>query len=73
MTDAGLKGLNKVRSLKTVDLRGTQITDAGINELKGLENLKELNLCWLPGGPKEITAAGVKELQAALPDVTILR
>ena len=62
-----------VRSLKTVDLRGTQITDAGIKQLKALNNPTELNSCWVRGGPKDITAAGVKELQAALPRTRILR
>jgi len=62
-----------LQSLKTIELRGTQITDAGLKELKSLENLKELNLCWVPGGPFDVTREGVKDLQAALLEANILR
>jgi internalin A len=68
ITDAGLahlKGLNKLSSL---DLASTQVTDAGLTNLKGLTNLSTLNLYGT-----QVTDAGVKELQQALPSLTITR
>jgi len=43
ITDAGLATL-RIPSLKMLNLRGTQITDAGLEHLKQLPQLQELNL-----------------------------
>jgi hypothetical protein len=49
-------------------LEGTQVTDAGLKELKELKCLQELNLTLSP-----VTDAGVKELKAARPNLKIHR
>ena len=59
-----LKGLE---NLKPLDLSYTKITDAGLVHLKGLGNLKELDLSYC----REITGAGFKSLQEALPGCDI--
>ncbi len=61
------------QGLNTIDLRGTKITDAGLKELQSHHNLKEVNLCLVPGGPFDVTRDGIKELQAALSGANILR
>jgi hypothetical protein len=53
---APLKDL--ARLVVMVNLRGTEITDAGLEQLKGLENLEYLNLYSTP-----ITDAGLKHLE----------
>jgi len=59
-----LEGLTYLSSL---ELYGTKITDAGLVYLKGLTNLTFLTLS------KEVTDAGVAELQKALPNCVISR
>ena len=49
-----------------VILRGSKVTDAGLVHLKGLTKLGTLNLT-----DTKVTAAGVKDLQAALPNCKI--
>ncbi|MBI3465848.1 MAG: hypothetical protein HY000_22755 [Planctomycetes bacterium] len=44
------------------------VRDAGLEHLKGLKNLRELNLAGT-----QVTAAGVAALQAALPECKIVR
>ncbi|MGD9856276.1 MAG: leucine-rich repeat domain-containing protein [Planctomycetaceae bacterium] len=67
ITDAGLQHIAALKNLKTLHLRQTGITDAGLAQLAPLEHLQELNLLLCAG----VTDAGVKALQAALPDCTI--
>jgi hypothetical protein len=38
VTDAGLKQLNGLKCLRTLDLGGTKVTDAGLKELSGLKS-----------------------------------
>jgi hypothetical protein len=45
---------------------GTLVTDAGLKELVGLEQLRNLNL-----RRARVTAAGIAELRKALPQCTI--
>jgi internalin A len=59
VTDAGLKGLARLKSLQALSLRGTQVTDKGLKELAGLKNLICLDL-----GNTPVTNAGLKELAA---------
>ena len=48
-----------------VTFNGSQITDAGLAHLAGLTKLQSISL------PKQITDAGIAELQKALPNCTI--
>ena len=48
---------------------GTQITDAGLVQLKGLTKLQSLDL----SGCENITDTGIAELQKALPNCEISR
>ncbi len=68
MTDAGLVHIKRLTSLEVLDLDLTHITDAGLVHLKGLTKLRELSL-----KNTDVTDAGVKELQQALPSLTIER
>jgi len=59
-----------------VSLERTLVTNQGLKELKAFKHLQSLNLnrCYrVPGGPFGVTPTGVKELQAALPEASILR
>src|SRR5262249_47302844 len=58
VTDAGLKELKELKSLRELDLGGTAITDAGLKELKELKGLRELHL-----SGTAVTDAGLKELK----------
>jgi len=51
-----------------LELRGTEITDAGLVHLTGLTKLQ-----WLHLRNTRVTDAGVNELKKALPKVTIER
>ena len=68
ITDAGLKEVNLAdfKSLTTLKLSYTLVTDAGLKELAGLKGLTTLNL-----GAPNVTDAGLKEL-AALKSLTTL-
>jgi len=57
---------NPDRTIVTVDLRGKQVTDAGLEHLKGLTNLRTLHL-----QHTQVTDAGVNELKKALPNCKI--
>ena len=60
-----LKGLVKLQSLGL--LGAGKLTDAGLVHLKGLTNLQGLVL------PKQISDAGIAELQQALPNCDITK
>ena len=51
-----------------VDFNGSKVTDEGLVHLKGLAGLQSLFL-----GDTKVTAAGVKELQTAIPTCNIVR
>jgi hypothetical protein len=65
LSDLSLNGLVRLRSLT---LERTEITDAGLAPLKGLTSLSVLRI-----GKTQVTDAGIKELQQALPSLTIYR
>ncbi len=44
ITDAGLKHLEGLKNLETLDLFASQVSDAGLRKLQGLQNLKSLDL-----------------------------
>jgi hypothetical protein len=68
-TDAGTKELGEFKQLRFLNLRQTQVTDAGLMELKrGLTNFARVDL----QGTK-VTDAGVKQLQQSLPNAQIVR
>ena len=54
--------------LRTLDLSGTRVTDAGLVHLGRLSRLRMLQLTGTT-----VTAAGVKKLQKALPKCRIIR
>ena len=59
VTDAGLKGVAKLKQLKGLYLEGTEITDAGLKEVAKLKQLKVLGLL-----NTRITDVGLNELTA---------
>jgi hypothetical protein len=68
VTDAGLVHLKGLSNLSVLGLSRTQVTDAVLVHLKGLTNLKRLAL-----NNTGVTDVGVKEVERALPSLTILR
>ena len=69
ITNAGVRTLSKIRSLKVLnfDLDGPTISDAGIRSLAALQDLKEL---YLPAEAR-VTIGSVAELVKALPNLVI--
>ncbi len=69
ITDLGLTEVAKLKNLSHLSLFGTEITDVGLGEVAKMENLTYLGLfdC------KQITDAGVAELQRALPRCEVIR
>jgi hypothetical protein len=65
-TDDDLVYLEPLTELTMLDLSGAPITDAGLEHLKGLKNLRYLTLA-----NTGVTSQGMKDLQRALPDVSI--
>lgn len=57
ITDAGIRHLARLPSLRHLDLSSTSITDAGLQVLRHLPHLQTLSIAW-----NQITAAGVAEL-----------
>ncbi|MGY8771542.1 MAG: hypothetical protein ACKVH8_24265 [Pirellulales bacterium] len=58
ITDAGMKHLKSLTTLKSLVLNDTQITDAGLEHLKDLTNLNRLNLDYT-----QVTDAGLEHLK----------
>lgn len=65
-TDAGLKHLEGMANLTSLDLQNTQVSDEGLTVLKTLPKLTQV---YVHGS--RITDAGAASLEAALPNVTI--
>jgi Leucine Rich repeat len=68
VSDSGLVHLHGLRKLHTLNLSQTRVTDVGLVHIKGLTNLSELDL-----SATHVTDAGVKDLQQALPSLSIMR
>jgi hypothetical protein len=62
LTDPGLKGLAGLKQLRSLSLRGTQVSDLGVAPLRALTGLRFLNI-----SQTKITGAGIAELHRALP------
>jgi Ran GTPase-activating protein (RanGAP) involved in mRNA processing and transport len=62
-----LKHLARFPNLKVVGLQYTPVTDKGLENLKTLQNLTDLNL-----QDTKVTTAGVAALQAALPNCKVV-
>jgi internalin A len=65
-TDEGLANLVGLSKLQLLDILDSQVTDAGLEYLKGLANLRVVLL-----NGTQVTAAGVRDLQRALPKARI--
>ena len=68
MSDAGLVHFKGNKNLRSVNLRGTPVTDACVDTLAGFSNLRELHVV-----DTKLTETGLKKLKAALPDCVIYR
>jgi Leucine-rich repeat (LRR) protein len=68
VTDKGLEQLKGLENLEYLNLYGTEIGDPGLEHLVSLKKLKSLYL-W----QTKVTDEGVKKLQAALPELKIVR
>lgn len=68
VTDKALEQLKGLENLEYLNVYGTEVTDAGLAHLEGLKKLKSLYL-W----QTKVTDEGVKKLQAALPELKIIR
>src|SRR5258708_7395757 len=68
VTDKGLEHVKGLQNLEYLNLYGTEIGDAGLEHLANLKKLKSLYL-W----QTKVTDEGVKKLQAALPELKIVR
>jgi hypothetical protein len=66
ITDAALIDLKEITTLEWLQLYDCAITDEGLAHLKTLKKLKHLDI----SGTK-VTKEGIKELQDAIPEVTI--
>ena len=64
----GWRVQRELRQLQSLSLADTQVTDAGLEHLKGLKELRSLDLT-----TTHVTDQGVKRLQQALPNCKIFR
>src|SRR5258707_6469297 len=64
VTDAGLKHLTRLSYLRDLDLSRTQISNVGLDHLKGITTLKHLTLKDLNG---RLGDGAVADLKRALP------
>jgi internalin A len=65
--DGTLESVHRMSSLIHLSLFGTQITDEGLSNLYGLKNLTALDM-----RHTALTATGIAQLRAALPDCKII-
>ena len=66
VADAGLKHLEQMMDLRSLRIHGTLVTDAGLVHVARLPSLQEVEL-----GGTRVTGTGLRELQKALPNLTI--
>jgi hypothetical protein len=68
ITDSDLVVLEDFSKLRSLDLRGTLLTDECVKHIKHLRSLDELNI-----SQTQISAIGASELSSALPNCNIVR
>jgi hypothetical protein len=66
ITDDGLKHVAPLKSLRRLDLTGTQVTDEGLVQLRSLSRLEHLSLYGA-----YVTEAGVEGLRKEIPGIRI--
>jgi internalin A len=66
ITDAGLRQLEDLPNLTSLDLQNTQVSDEGLATLKTMPKLTQV---YIHGS--RVTAAGAQALQADLPKLTV--
>ena len=66
ITDLGLSNLEKLRSLRYVDLSDTDVSDAGLEKLTHLKNMYYLHL-----PETKVTKSGMESLGRSLPNCRI--
>lgn len=69
ITDVGMSHIKPMKQLQYFYLSNAQINDADLRYLKELPQLHELSIYECP----QITDAGIKDLQNALPKLKITR
>ena len=67
ITDAGLRSLSDLPKLRAIGFRDLSISDAGLVHFRDMDSLTRLVLI-----RTNVTAAGVHELQKALPNCEIV-
>lgn len=68
VTDAGIAHLKRLENLGRLDLDGTGLTDLGLEQLIGMNRLKTLGV-----GGTQVTAGAIERLEAAKPDLRVIR
>ena len=58
--DEHLRDIGRMRRLERLSLAGTSISDAGVEQLRGLDSLREVNLAWTRTGNGAIRALAGK-------------
>ena len=71
ISDRGLEALVRMVGLSELDLPNTQVTYRGLRSLVTMKSLTWLRLSTTHGSEIGFTAAGLAELRAALPSVTV--
>jgi len=67
VTGEGLRSLRRMEGLEELDLRGCEVTDADIYNLRSMHNLEWIQL----GGCRNLTPEGVRRLQTRMPNTRV--
>ena len=67
VTGEGLRRLRRMEGLEELDLRGCEVTDADIYNLRSMHNLEWIQL----GGCRKVTPEGVRRLQTRMPNTRV--
>lgn len=69
LDDDGLKFVLKFPNLQSLEIHGSKVTDAGLQQLAGLKKLKRLSV----GVTGTITDEGVNQLKLKIPNLEVVR